>query len=567
MSKKLGELLLKDKIITPALFQEGSNAAQSGRSFVRHLIEGKHISETKLLYYLSQKFSLPTVSLDKFEIKPEVIATIKRDIVRKIQAIPIQMNAGTLVVALCDPTHLQDVQGLKLQLKMNIEAVLTTYSSFDRAIEKYYGGTGTLGATIETLQQKGELTRVSSAEIELVEVHDIETKSGADDAPAISVVNGILTEAIRRAASDIHIEPYEHRFRARLRVDGVLQELTEIPLAMKRSVVARLKIMSRMDIAESRIPQDGRIKLKYGGRDVDFRVSTLPTLFGEKVVLRMLDRGSLKLDLNALGFEPGQLQTFKKGIHSTNGMVLVTGPTGSGKTTTLYSSLLELNKVTDNISTVEDPVEYNLPGINQVQVNKDIGLGFTEVLKTFLRQDPDIILLGEIRDKDTAEVAIQAALTGHLVLSTIHTNDAPSTLTRLTNMGVEPFLLVASINTIVAQRLLRKLCPTCRAPTRLAPERLTQLGMTAALAQAARIFQATGCPQCGHTGYKGRVAVYEVLDFTTELKEALMRGATGIEMRKLAVAAGMRPLRQAGLEKAAAGETTIEEAVTNTMEG
>jgi type IV pilus assembly protein PilB len=321
-----------------------------------------------------------------------------------------------------------------------------------------------------------------------------------------------------------------------------------------------------MDIAESRIPQDGRIKLRLSGRDIDFRVSTMPTIFGEKVVLRLLDKGNLNLNLSTLGFERQQLEAFKRGIMSPNGMVLVTGPTGSGKTTTLYSSLLELNKVSDNISTVEDPVEYNLPGINQVQVNKDIGLTFASVLRTMLRQDPDIILIGEIRDFETAEVAIQSALTGHLVLSTVHTNDAPSTVTRLVNMGVEPFLITASVNTIVAQRLLRRICPTCRAPApAITKDKLVQLGLSDTQAATARVYTAAGCPQCNGTGYKGRFAIYEVMEFSTDIKEAFLRGGNAIELRRMAIKNGMKSLRIAAMERVAVGDTSIEEAVSMTL--
>jgi type IV pilus assembly protein PilB len=407
------------------------------------------------------------------------------------------------------------------------------------------------------------------ATLELVTVHEIDKQMDNKDAPIIAIVNGILSEGIRRLASDIHVEPYEKRFRVRMRIDGVLHEVTEIPINMKRAVIARLKIMSRMDIAESRIPQDGRIKLMMGRQEIDFRASSMPTLFGEKVVLRMLSTGNLQLDLMKLGFEAKQLEVFKKGIYQPNGMVLVTGPTGSGKTTTLYSALSELNQISDNLSTAEDPVEYNLEGINQVQVQKEIGLTFASVLRTLLRQDPDTILVGEIRDYETAEVAIQAALTGHLVLSTLHTNDAPSSITRIMNMGIEAFLVTSSVNTIVAQRLLRRICEACKidaqVPLSKASEMIAMAGLNNDPAKA-RFFKGQGCATCSKTGYKGRVAIYEVLDFTTSLKEMVLRGDSVIELKRQAVKEGMKTLRMCALTKAVDGVTTLEEALSLTME-
>ncbi|OFZ73785.1 MAG: hypothetical protein A3K03_10215 [Bdellovibrionales bacterium RIFOXYD1_FULL_44_7] len=336
---------------------------------------------------------------------------------------------------------------------------------------------------------------------------------------------------------------------------------------MKRAVVARFKILSRMDIAESRVPQDGRIKLKAGGSEIDFRVSTMPTLFGEKVVLRMLSRGNLQLDLQKLGFEKNQLDIFKKGVYAPNGMVLVTGPTGSGKTTTLYSALSELNKISDNISTAEDPVEYNLEGVNQVQINKDIGLTFASILRTFLRQDPDIILVGEIRDYETAEVSIQAALTGHLVLSTLHTNDAPSTITRLMNMGIEPFLVTASLNTIIAQRLMRTICTKCKVEQPVPKDQLIKIGFPKEQADQIMCYHGRGCPHCGNSGYKGRIAIYEVLEFSSTMKEMVLSGATSLDLKKQSIREGMKTLRQSALTKVTEGKTSLEEALTITSEG
>jgi type IV pilus assembly protein PilB len=452
---------------------------------------------------------------------------------------------------------------------MNVEAVLTSYSALDAAMQKHYGGAAFVGAAIETFQKDSKKQKDKDGDgsgIELVQIHDIDSGVTDQDAPVITLVNGILAEGIRRMASDIHVEPYEKRFRVRMRIDGALHEIAEVPTEMRRAVVARFKIMSRMDIAESRVPQDGRIKLKTGGSEIDFRVNSMPTLFGEKVVLRMLSKGNLQLDLTKLGFEPKQLEVFKKGINSPNGMVLVTGPTGSGKTTTLYSALSELNQTSDNLSTAEDPVEYNLEGINQVQINKDVGLTFASVLRALLRQDPDTVLVGEIRDYETAEVAVQAALTGHLVLSTLHTNDAPSTITRLMNMGLEPFLVVASVNTIVAQRLLRTICPKCKTESPVPKEKLQSLGFAPEAAAQMKTYQGKGCANCNNSGYKGRVAIYEVLDFSQDLKEMVLKGDSIIDIKKQAVRNGLKTLRMSALTKMAEGRTTLEEALSNTME-
>lgn len=569
MSKQLAELLVKDKIISPAQFNEAAEASKGGKDHIRHLIETKHLAENKLLYYLSQKFGMASINLSKFEISPDVIKLFPGDLVRKSHALPIQVNRGTLVVAVCDPSNIEVMESLKFMFKMNVEGVLTTYSAFDAAVFKYYGGSAAVGSAIEHYRKEKkdskELAKDALA-LELVHVHEIDQGSSEQDAPVITLVNGILSEGIRRGASDIHVEPYEKRFRVRMRIDGILNEMTEIPAEMKRAVTARLKIMSRMDIAETRVPQDGRIKLKLSGSEIDFRVNTMPTLFGEKLVLRMLNKGNLQLDLMKLGFESHQLETFKKGIYSPNGLVLVTGPTGSGKTTTLYSALAELNQTTDNLSTAEDPVEYNLEGINQVQIHKEIGLTFASVLRALLRQDPDTVLVGEIRDFETAEVAIQAALTGHLVLSTLHTNDAPSTITRLMNMGLEPFLVVASLNTVVAQRLLRTICKECLAENPIPKQRLIEVGVSAEAAETMKNYKGRGCPACNKTGYKGRVAIYEVLDFSQSLKEMVLKGENIIEIKRQAIAEGMKSLRQAALTKVAEGRTSLEEAVSLTME-
>ena len=568
MSRKLVELLFKERLITQNQYSEAEQISRSGGDAIRQFIEKKTLSESKLLYFLSQKFSMQSINLAKFEVKPEVLSIVTGDLARKSQAVPIQMNRGILVVALPDPTGIGALDDLRFATKMNVEAVLTTFSAFDQAMMKYYGGTQNIGKVLEQFKKDTAAPKGTEEvqQIEQFQVHEVNAAS-SDDAPVISVVNGILSESIRRGASDIHVEPYEKDFRVRLRIDGTLVDITHIPLEMKRAVVARFKIMSRMDIAESRVPQDGRIKIKIGGREMDFRVNCLPTLFGEKIVLRLLSKANLQLDLQKLGFESHQLDIFRRGISQPNGMVLVTGPTGSGKTTTLYSALMELNLVSDNLSTVEDPVEYNLEGINQVQVNKDVGLNFAAVLRALLRQDPDTVLVGEIRDFETAEVAVQAALTGHLVLSTLHTNDTVSTITRMINMGLEPFLVTASVNCIVAQRLLRTLCTHCKQPTTIPEEKLVELGAQG-YAQNAKFYKAVGCSECNKTGYKGRVAIYEVLEYFSDLKEMTLAGNTAIEIKRRAVNEfKLQTLRISAIKKAMEGKTSLEEAVSLTMEG
>jgi type IV pilus assembly protein PilB len=570
MSRHLAELLVKDKIITSSHFAEAAQAAKGGKSYVRHLIEKKYLAETKLLYYLSQKFGLPSINLAKFEINPDVVRLVPGELAKKAGAMPIQSAKGTLVVAMCDPTTMAGIEDLKFKAQMNVEVVLTSYSAFDNAMFKHYGGTAAAGAAIDTFKKQEDKEREKDptrANIEIQQVHEIDGGGGVDvDAPVITLVNGILSEGIRRRASDIHVEPYEKRFRVRMRIDGTLHEVIQIPMEMRRAAIARFKIMSRMDIAETRIPQDGRIKLKASGQEIDFRVNTMPTLFGEKIVLRMLSNSNLQLDLRKLGFDEKQIDTFYKGIHSPNGLVLVTGPTGSGKTTTLYSALWELNQVGDNLSTAEDPVEYNLEGINQVQINKDVGLTFASVLRALLRQDPDTILVGEIRDYETAEVAVQAALTGHLVLSTLHTNDAPSTITRMVNMGVEPFLVVASVNTILAQRLLRTICPKCKIDAPVAPQKLMEMGIPADVANTMKVYKGKGCTNCSNSGYKGRTAIYEVMEFSQTLKEMVLRGESMLEIKKAAVREGMKTLRMSALTRVIEGKTSLEEAISMTME-
>ncbi len=565
MSRALVDTLLKDKIVSPQQHQEAIDANKiRGENVITFLINKKYLAESKLLQYLSQKYGLPAINLMKYEINPEIIKLVPAEVARKHQVVPIQKNKGVLVCAIADPTQLMMLEDIKFRTKSNVEAVLTSFSAMEAALNKYYTGSSQMADAVNIFQKSSD-GKEFSEDINKNMAIQVDAGAATDkDAPVISLVNTILVECIRRNASDVHIEAYEHSSRVRMRIDGILQEITAIPQEMRRPLIARIKIMSKLDISESRLPQDGRIKIKVGSGEVDFRVSTMPCLFGEKAVLRMLAKGNLNLNLMKLGFEAQALAVFKKGVAQPNGMVLVTGPTGSGKTTTLYSALAEVNVITDNLSTAEDPVEYNLDGVNQVQVNKDIGLTFATVLRTLLRQDPDTILVGEIRDYETAEVAIQAALTGHLVLSTLHTNDAPSTVVRLMNMGIEAFLVTSAVNTIVAQRLLRTICVKCKEPGAVPIERLVEVGIPEQIAVQLKLFKGKGCTVCNNSGYKGRVAVYEVMDFTSSLKEMVLANCTAIELKRAAIKEGMRTLRVAALQKVADGVTTLEEAIALT---
>jgi type IV pilus assembly protein PilB len=460
-----------------------------------------------------------------------------------------------------DPSNLVAVNEVKFLTGYDVKVALAAVGSLDQAIEQLYEA----GADYQDV-----LAEVQGEDVQLIrEEEEIDLKElerATEDAPVVRLVNAILTSAIKRRASDIHLEPFERVFRVRYRIDGVLEEIMKPPLKLKNAITSRVKVMASLDIAERRLPQDGRIKLKVGpGKDMDFRVSVLPTIFGEKIVLRLLDKSSLQLDMTKLGFAEDALKQFREAIYKPHGMVLVTGPTGSGKTTTLYSALSELNKITSNISTAEDPVEYNLVGINQVQINEDIGLTFANGLRAFLRQDPDIIMVGEVRDFETAEIAIKAALTGHLVLSTLHTNDAPSTINRLLNMGVEPFLVASSVNLVLAQRLIRLVCTSCREPAEIPPQVLVDIGVKQEDLGKFNCFRGTGCPQCGGSGYRGRNALYEVMPISEEIRELILSGASEREIKRTAVGVGMSSLRQSGISILKQGATTVDEVVRVTM--
>jgi type IV pilus assembly protein PilB len=491
-----------------------------------------------------------------------VVKLVPKEVAEKHQCIPVNRAGASLILAMSDPSNIYAIDDIKFLTGYNIEVVVASEQAIKESLEKYYAEKGPSYDEVMEGFDESEIG-VEHDEAGVTDINDLE-KSAAD-APVVKLVNLILLDAIKKGASDIHVEPYERDFRVRYRVDGVLYEVMKPPMKLKMAIISRLKIMAELDIAERRLPQDGRIKLKLGkGREMDFRVSVCPTLFGEKVVLRLLDKSNLQLDMTKLGFDPDPLKSFKDAIDRPYGMVLVTGPTGSGKTTTLYSALSELNKTTDNISTAEDPVEFNFSGINQVQMHEDIGLNFAAALRSFLRQDPDIIMVGEIRDFETAEIGIKAALTGHLVLSTLHTNDAPGTVSRLLNMGIEPFLVTSSVNLILAQRLARKLCQECKKPVDVPQQALLDIGVQPDEAGTFQVFEPGGCRTCNDRGYKGRVALYEVMPMWDSLKELVINGASTAELKAEAIRLGMQTLRMAGIGKLKVGMTSIEEVVGNT---
>ena len=565
----LGTLLVKGELINEEELASARESSQAtGTSFTGELARLGYIEETQLLEFLSEHYGVPSIDLEEVTINQRVIDMVPRDVAERHSVIPLQQEGSTIVVAMSDPSNIYAMDDIKFLTGFNVEVVVSSETNIQSALDSYYeqfdsgmdgDGDGDGGSFLGFSDDMDMMEEVRM----LTEEDDFDAgqaQEEAGEAPVVRLCNIVLVDAIKRGASDIHVEPYEYEFRIRYRIDGVLSEIMRPPMRMKNAITSRLKIMAQLDIAERRLPQDGRIKLVLGrGKEVDFRVSCLPTLYGEKIVLRILDKANLQLDMTKLGFEEAQLEVFKEDIYQPFGMVLVTGPTGSGKTTTLYSSLQELNKPSENVSTAEDPVEFNLAGINQCQMNDTIGLNFTAALRAFLRQDPDIIMVGEIRDFETAEIAIKAALTGHLVLSTLHTNDAPSTINRLLNMGVEPFLVTASLNCIVAQRLARRICKECVAPIEVEDDVLEDLGLSEEQREEPTVFQGAGCKRCNNTGYKGRVALYEVMHVGDVLKECVLQGYSAMELKKEAIKAGMQTLRQSGINKLLEGTTTIEE--------
>ena len=559
---RLGELLVRrGQIEQSALTKAVEEQRAHGGALASHLVKLGVINEDALLSYLQKEYRLPVVDPSNLDIPPEVLALVPPAMVQKHHLIPVNLVRSTLTLAMADPSNIVAINEIKFLTGYDVKIAVAGATAVQRAIERYY----------ETnVNYDQMLTELGGEDVQLVQgeedVNLQDLERATEEAPVVRLVNALLTDAIAKRASDVHVEPYEKVLRIRFRIDGVLYEVMQPPVKLKNALTSRIKVMAALDIAERRMPQDGRIKLKLGAnREMDFRVSVLPTIFGEKVVLRLLDKSNLQLDMTKLGFDEHALKDFKESIYKPYGMVLVTGPTGSGKTTTLYSALAELNKISTNISTAEDPVEFNLVGINQVHMHEEIGLTFAAALRAFLRQDPDIIMVGEIRDFETAEIGVKAALTGHLVLSTLHTNDAPSTINRLLNMGVEPFLVASSINLIMAQRLVRLICPQCKEPAQVAPEVLVDVGMSEELAGSATCFHGVGCPACGGTGYKGRIALYEVMPMSDGIREAVLAGASAADIKRAATESGMSTLRMSGIAKIVEGMTTLEEVVRITM--
>jgi type IV pilus assembly protein PilB len=571
MSSRLGEILVKDSLISAdqlkqALDYQKKNGGRLGTCLVKLGL----VSDDDITAVLSRQYGVPSINLKFYEVDPAVIKLVPQETAVRYQIVPLSRVGSTLTIAMTDPTNVFAMDDIKFMTGFNVEPVVASETAISEAIHKFYG-------EVESVEELDKVMKdLTGEEADALELAAEETEmdlaslsKAAEEAPIIKLCNLILTDAVKRGASDIHVEPYEKEFRVRFRIDGILQNVMAPPLKLKDAMTSRMKIMSKLDISEKRLPQDGRIMIKYlrdgKKKELDFRVSTVPTLFGEKIVLRLLDKENLRLDMTKLGFEPEALAKFERQILKPYGMVLVTGPTGSGKTNTLYSSVARLNTPETNIMTAEDPVEFQLPGINQVQMKEQIGLNFASALRAFLRQDPNIILVGEIRDFETAEIAVKAALTGHLVLSTLHTNDAPSTISRLMNMGIEPFLVATSVNLICAQRLVRRICAQCKEPLQIQATALIEAGYSAEEAQQTTVQHGKGCATCNNTGYKGRVGLYEVMEINDELRELILVGASALEIKKKALEQGMITLRRSGLQKVAAGQTTMEEVLRETV--
>ncbi len=579
MAVRLGELLLREKRVTPAQLQDALNHQRSnGGRLGSSLVKLGILTEDDITSVLSRQYGVPAISLKEFDLDPAVVRLIPAETATKYNVIPVSRNGTTLTLAMTDPTNVFAMDDIKFRTGLHVEPVVASDTAIRESIGQYFGKAATTsnvnGAKAADLVNKAlEELGTADEDLEVVEsTVEIDAASLArqgGEAPVIKLVNALMLSAIQRGASDIHFEPYEKELRVRFRIDGVLQPVMAPPMKFRDAIVSRLKIMARLDIAEKRLPQDGRIKARFNdrghARDIDFRMSCVPTLFGEKVVLRLLDPEGLRLDLAQLGFYPDALKKFEHAIRQPWGMVLVTGPTGSGKTNTLYSSIAQLNQPGVNIMTAEDPVEFNFQGINQVQVRDNIGLSFASSLRSFLRQDPNIILIGEIRDAETASIGVKAALTGHMVLSTLHTNDAPSSVNRLVNMGIESFLVANSLNLVVAQRLVRRVCEKCKARTEIPQATLVEGGYTPEEAAALKPYKGKGCDRCNGVGYKGRVGLFEVMDMTERLRELVIQSAATSELRRVAIEEGMMTLRRCGLLKVADGVTTFEEVVRETM--
>ena len=563
-SARLGELLVREKLITPMQLRRAMEDQRGSGGRLGHaLTKMGYLDENALTSFLAKQYGVPSINLAEFEIDPEVLKLIPKEVANRHQVIPINRSGNTLMVAMADPSNIYAIDDLKFVTSFNIDVVVASETAIAEALEKYYTSSVSFDDVMIDFAENEEDLEFAEDLEEDINVLDLEKSAG--DAPVVKLVNLILLDAIRKNASDIYVEPYEKQLRIRYRIDGVLYEVMKPPFKLRHAITSRLKIMASLDIAERRLPQDGRIKMKMGrGKEMDFRVSVLPTMWGEKIVLRLLDKSNLQLDMTKLGFEEQALADFKEALHKPFGMILLTGPTGSGKTTTLYSALSELNKTTTNLSTAEDPIEFNLFGINQVQMNDAIGLNFASALRSFLRQDPDIIMVGEIRDFETAEIAVKAALTGHLVLSTLHTNDAPSSVSRLLNMGIEPFLVASSCNLIGAQRLVRKLCQECKEEVPIPEKTLVDIGVPPEEVPDFKVMRGAGCRTCANTGYKGRIAVYEVMTITDEVREFILNGASTMELKREAIRQGMKTLRMSAITKLKEGMTSLDEIVRAT---
>lgn len=563
-SKRLGELLVtKDLINIDQLNQAKQEQKKTGGRLGTALVKLGYLKESELTDFLAEQYNVPAIDLLTFEIDPKAIEKVPKQVCEKYSCVPISLSGTTLVVAMSDPSNIFVIDDLTYITKCKVQAVVSSEAAIKQTIDHYMTKAISYEAVMSEMENETVVTEVDGEGDEIVDL-----EASGDDAPVVQFLNLLLAESIRLKASDIHIEPYEKKFRIRFRVDGTLSERIQPPAGMANAITSRLKIMSKLDISERRKPQDGRLKLRLkNGQEVDFRVSCLPVIFGEKIVLRLLDKSNLQLDMTKLGFTTKQMEIFKHNIHQPYGMVLITGPTGSGKSTTIYSALADLNTVDVNISTAEDPVEFNLEGINQVQMNSDVGLNFASCLRSFLRQDPDVILVGEIRDLETAEVGFKAALTGHLVVSTLHTNDAPGTINRLLNMDVEPFMITSAINCVVAQRLARKVCDSCKRVYKVSNEQLKDVGVPDELIADAEIYKGEGCDRCGGSGYRGRIAVHEVMQFTDKLKQGVFDRLSPVQFKNLAVQEGMETMRMSAVRKMLDGVTTLEEVLAISVGG
>jgi len=559
MQEEIAQMLLEAQLIdAQALSKAQLQQKNTGGSLSASLVKTGAITEESLLEFLSTTYRVPSADLRNFDPDPALTRLIPGDVATKFMVMPVSRSGRRLVVAMLNPSNIFAIDDIKFITGYEIEARVGTESALKKAIDRAYDSAGTMADVMKGMEE--ELAVVEEEE----PADQDSTLSAADEAPIVKLVNSLIADAVRKGASDIHIEPYEKSMRVRFRIDGVLQEMMAPPFKFKAAIISRLKIMAELDIAERRVPQDGRIKIKVLNRTIDLRVSSLPTIFGEKIVMRILDKANLNIDLEKLGFEPKSFKEFSAAVANPYGMVLVTGPTGSGKTTSLYSALSRINTPEVNVMTAEDPVEYNLDGINQVLVNDDVGLTFAAALKAFLRQDPNIVMVGEIRDLDTASIAVKAALTGHLVLSTLHTNDAPSAIGRMIDMGIEPFLVASSVNLILAQRLVRRACVACRKEIKLNEEVLSELQLDPAEAKNAKFMHGDGCVECNNTGYRGRQGVYEVMTMSPRIRELVLERVSANEIKKVAIGEGMLTLRRDALEKLKRGITTVEEVLKET---